>query len=146
MFAFNEVKYIMRCIAPNKTPLSKLLRPFHQHHFILILSSFWLLPTDVKTFTFSMHNPHCHYHYLQSKLQLWEEMRNNTDLICYPKTRDTCIYVGIRARFCLTMQYGHTEMKMPCVALSPSKHNHHNHPALKKRSGNPGSAGNFTPA
>lgn len=72
-------------------------------------------------------------------------MRNNMDLICYPKTRDTCIYVGIRARFCLTMQCGHTEMRMPCVALSPNKHNYHNHPALKKkRSGNPGPAGNFT--
>lgn len=33
------------------------------------------------------------------------------------------------------MQYGHTEMTMPCVALSPKKHNHHNDPALNKNLG-----------
>lgn len=61
-----------------------------------------------------------------------EIITKNMDLICYPKTRDTCIYVGIRAHFSLTMQYGHTEMKMPYVAFSSKKHNHHNDPALKK--------------
>lgn len=32
-------------------------------------------------------------------------------------------YVGIQAHLCLTMQYGHTELKMPCVALSATKKN-----------------------
>lgn len=58
-------------------------------------------------------------------------------IICYPKPRGTCIYVEFQARSYLTMQYGHTEMKMPCVALSPkkTKHNRHNDPALKKHLG-----------
>lgn len=86
-----------------------------------MLSSFRLTPStsDVYTFTFSTHTPRHHCHYSQSKSRV-KFIRNNTDLICYPKPRDTCIYMGIWACFGLTMQCGHTGMKMLCVALSPT--------------------------
>lgn len=119
----------MWCIAPNKTSLSKLLRPFNHYYFILILSSFKCLPTEHSLFqctsliiTIITSN--------DCKKKLSEIIM---DLICHPKTRDTCIYVGIQAHSSLTMQYGHTEMKMPCVASSPNKNTIiTTHPALNK--------------
>lgn len=125
----------MWCIAPNKTPLSEA-KAFSPNAIPFVC--FHPLDYSQQTFKHSLFQSIILIITITKVKITTEIIGNNMDLIIwYPKPRDTCIYVEFQARFCLTMQYGNTEMKMPRVALSPkkTKHNHHNDPALKKHLG-----------